>query len=450
MGGRRDRRRRRVDRGDRARTRRARSRSSTRCCRTWSTKTTCAKARRRAPSRRASRRRAIPTRPSRKPRSSSEGEYGIAGDHPLLPGAARRRSSSGTDDKDLTRPLSTQNVSGIAGADGRAAQAFPPPTSTCSRTTSAAASAASSAPTAGASCAAQLSKKAGGKPVKLMLERDAELTVAGDAALGLRARSRSAPRRTARITAWESRSWGTGGLGGGGTPPHPLRLRRLPTSASSTRAISTNIGRARAWRAPNHPQACLPHHVRARGPRRQARAWTRSSSSSRTSTLTELARRRLSRRAHEGGRADRTGRRTGIRAATRRRARCKRGLGLVASTPGAARGHDSDCDLTIHPDGSVEVKIGTQDLGTGTRTVHRHGGGRDARPADRARSSSNIGDTQLSAVGRLGRLAPRSAASRSSTRRAAVERARQAVREGRARARRAARRARSRGRQDPA
>ena len=29
------------------------------------------------------------------------------------------------------------------------------------------------------------------------------------------------------------------------------------------------------------------------------------------------------------------------------------------------RGHDSDCDFTIHPDGSVVLKLGTQDLGTG-------------------------------------------------------------------------------------
>ena len=33
------------------------------------------------------------------------------------------------------------------------------------------------------------------------------------------------------------------------------------------------------------------------------------------------------------------------------------------------RGHESDCDLTIHPDGSVEIKMATQDLGTGARTI---------------------------------------------------------------------------------
>jgi xanthine dehydrogenase YagR molybdenum-binding subunit len=46
----------------------------------------------------------------------------------------------------------------------------------------------------------------------------------------------------------------------------------------------------------------------------------------------------------------------------------KRGLGLSLHAWGGG-GHASDCDLTIHPDGSVDVKMGTQDLGVGTRTV---------------------------------------------------------------------------------
>src|SRR6185312_9214497 len=45
----------------------------------------------------------------------------------------------------------------------------------------------------------------------------------------------------------------------------------------------------------------------------------------------------------------------------------KQGLGLALHTWGG-RGHNSNCDLSIHPDGSVEIKMGTQDIGTGTRT----------------------------------------------------------------------------------
>src|SRR5208283_2906098 len=46
----------------------------------------------------------------------------------------------------------------------------------------------------------------------------------------------------------------------------------------------------------------------------------------------------------------------------------QRGLGLSIHTWGGG-GHQSNCNCTIHPDGSVEVAIGTQDLGTGTRTI---------------------------------------------------------------------------------
>jgi xanthine dehydrogenase YagR molybdenum-binding subunit len=46
----------------------------------------------------------------------------------------------------------------------------------------------------------------------------------------------------------------------------------------------------------------------------------------------------------------------------------KRGLGVSVHTWGG-QGHRSECDVTINPDGSVEAKLGTQDLGTGSRTV---------------------------------------------------------------------------------
>jgi xanthine dehydrogenase YagR molybdenum-binding subunit len=46
----------------------------------------------------------------------------------------------------------------------------------------------------------------------------------------------------------------------------------------------------------------------------------------------------------------------------------KRGLGMSIHTWGGA-GHASDCDVIVQPDGSVELKMGTQDLGTGTRTT---------------------------------------------------------------------------------
>jgi xanthine dehydrogenase YagR molybdenum-binding subunit len=45
-----------------------------------------------------------------------------------------------------------------------------------------------------------------------------------------------------------------------------------------------------------------------------------------------------------------------------------KGLGLAMSTWGGA-GHNSKCQTTIFPNGSVEIALGSQDLGTGTRTI---------------------------------------------------------------------------------
>ena len=101
--------------------------------------------------------------------------------------------------------------------------------------------------------ATQLSKSAGGKPVKIMLERAAELEVAGMRPSSF-ARVKMAADKDGKLVAWESRSWGTGGMGGGGTPPLPY-IFEIPNQRKQNVAISTNQGSARAWRAPNHPQA---------------------------------------------------------------------------------------------------------------------------------------------------------------------------------------------------
>ena len=73
-----------------------------------------------------------------------------------------------------------------------------------------------------------------------------------------------------------------------------------------------------------------------------------------------------------------SGRSTGIRAATGS-GTVRRGLGIGVNTWGGARPCQQGCCTLIHPDGSVEVQLGSQDLGTGTRTIIAHGGGGDAR-----------------------------------------------------------------------
>ena len=211
--------------------------------------------------------------------------------------------------------------------------------------------------------AAELSKMAGGVPVKMFNDRRSELEVAGCRPSGY-AKVRVAAKKDGTITGWESSSWSTGGPGGGGAPPLPY-VFDIPHQRKSHIAVSTNIGPARAWRAPNHPQAAAltmcplddaaaklgmdPYdlflkNIDYTGPR--ARMYREE-----FVKADEL----MGWKKSWHPRGDKTP------------GPVKRGLGLSIHTWGG-RGHASDCDLTVHPDGAVEIKMGTQDLGTGTRT----------------------------------------------------------------------------------
>jgi xanthine dehydrogenase YagR molybdenum-binding subunit len=211
--------------------------------------------------------------------------------------------------------------------------------------------------------AAELSKKAGGKPVKIMLERDEEQKVAGSRPSAY-ARVKLAATKDGKLVGWDSSSWGTGGPGGGGSPPIPY-VFNVPNQRKVHTAVATNIGPSRAWRAPNHPQACLltlcpmedmaaklnmdPVEFLAKnlditGPRAALYA-----------DELKIASELFGWKDRWHPRGDKTA------------GSIKRGCGVSLHTWGG-RGHESHCDFSIHPDGSVSIKMGTQDLGTGTRT----------------------------------------------------------------------------------
>ena len=212
--------------------------------------------------------------------------------------------------------------------------------------------------------AARLSKKAGGKPVRIMLERDAELKVAG-ARPSAYARVKMAAKKDGTITAWQSQSWGTGGPGGGGMPPIPY-VFGIPNQHKEHTAIRTNIGPARAWRAPNHPQAAVItmgalDDLAAKLNMDPLELWLKNLEI--TGPRRDTYREELAVAAELMGWKDKW-RPRGQNVS----GNIVRGLGLSIHTWGG-RGHASDCDLTIHPDGSVDLKMGTQDIGTGTRTT---------------------------------------------------------------------------------
>ncbi len=212
--------------------------------------------------------------------------------------------------------------------------------------------------------AARISKIAGGKPVKMFLERDAELMVAG-ARPSAYANVKIGAKKDGTLLAWQSESWATGGQGSGGSPPLPY-IFVIPNQRKQHTAIATNIGPARAWRAPSHPQGCLItmcalddtaaalgmdpvdfflKNIALTGQRAQIYA-----------DELKIAADLIEWKKNWHARGDKSA------------GPIKRGLGVSLHTWGGL-GHPSDCDITIQPDGSVELKMGTQDLGTGTRTA---------------------------------------------------------------------------------
>jgi xanthine dehydrogenase YagR molybdenum-binding subunit len=140
----------------------------------------------------------------------------------------------------------------------------------------------------------------------------------------------------------------------------------IPNQRKKHSAVATNTGPARAWRAPNHPQACwltfaalddmaaklnmnpLSFYLKNLSLAGE-RADLYHKELERAATLMEWKK-----KWHPRG--DKTP------------GHLKRGVGLGFHTWGG-RGHNSEVRLTVNPDGSIVLACGTQDLGTGTRTV---------------------------------------------------------------------------------
>jgi xanthine dehydrogenase YagR molybdenum-binding subunit len=220
------------------------------------------------------------------------------------------------------------------------------------------------ADTWGLACA-QLAKKAG-RPVKMMLERDQELEVAG-CRPSMYARVKVGAKKDGTLTAWSSESWGTPGPDAQGGAPTLPYVFRIPNKRVQHTAVLTNAGPARAWRAPNHPQMCVItmsaiEDVAAKLRMDPVDVFLKNIQL--TGTLAKTYTEELQKAAqlmdwkkkwHQRGEDKTPG-------------PVKRGLGVSIHTWGGA-GHASNCQCVINPDGSVEVSLGSQDLGTGTRTV---------------------------------------------------------------------------------
>ena len=211
---------------------------------------------------------------------------------------------------------------------------------------------------------AHLSKSCGGRPVRLFLDRATDVSIAGNRPSAF-AKIKLAAKKDGTITAWQSESWATGGTGGGGIPPIPYVYTEIPNRKLTHTAVAVNTGGARAFRAPNHPQASFltcsamddlaaklrmdPMELFAKNAGYTARAEVYRAQLIKAAEASEW-KKRWHARGDSGSSA------------------IKRGLGLGVGTWGGA-GQAVSCRTTIHASGVVDLELATQDLGTGTRTV---------------------------------------------------------------------------------
>ena len=216
--------------------------------------------------------------------------------------------------------------------------------------------------------AAKISK-ATGRPVKFLLDRDQELKIAGNRPSGY-IQVKLGADKDGMVQVWDSHHWGSSGSRGGGVGLGTIPYVYLPKNYRRRRtSVKTNMGPARAWRAPNHPQACAITQTAYDDLAREMGADSydiflknlANISSGQVAQVyaaeMEIGAKLIDWKAkwHPHGKGQAAG-------------SVVEGLGMACHKWGGGAGNSS-CKVRISPDGGVESFCGTQDLGTGTRTV---------------------------------------------------------------------------------
>jgi xanthine dehydrogenase YagR molybdenum-binding subunit len=209
---------------------------------------------------------------------------------------------------------------------------------------------------------ARLSKDAG-HPVKLFLERNQELTIAGTRP-SFFSKIKVGGNKDGMITAWDSMSWATAGMTGGGGGNNLPYVFPIPNKRAVHMAVATNNGSARAWRAPNHPQFSLltcaaVEDFAAKIGMDPIEVYKKNLAANTRGAVYAYQLDKA---------ADMIGWKQKYKARGTAQGTVRNGMGIGIATWGGL-GHNSTCKTIINPDGTVQVELGSQDLGSGTRTI---------------------------------------------------------------------------------
>jgi xanthine dehydrogenase YagR molybdenum-binding subunit len=219
-----------------------------------------------------------------------------------------------------------------------------------------------------ASESANHSKESGGKPVKMFLDRATELSIAGNRP-SVYGKVKVAAKSDGTITAWQSETWGSGGMTGGGLNADlfPYVFRQIPNRKVNHTAVSLNMGSARAWRAPNHPQQAYITFSALEDLSAKLKMDPIDFFLKNIGTVNQDRRPAYERQIAKGMELI-DWKKNWHQRGDSGKGQWKQGMGVGFCTWGGL-GHDSKCRTTINPDGTVEVEIGSQDIGTAARTM---------------------------------------------------------------------------------
>ena len=208
--------------------------------------------------------------------------------------------------------------------------------------------------------ACRLAKQAGA-PVHLMLTRKDEFLLGGNRS-GSWQKLKAGATRDGRLVAFHATQYQLGGLGDGSQAGQPY-IYAAENAFRERIALHTHEDSSRAMRAPGHPQASFAAESMMD---ELAYKLGMDPVEFRKKNLKDpVYHRQLDRGAREigWGRRNRT---PGGGAGP-----LKRGMGCGIGTWGGGGGPQCKVDVRVGRDGSVVVAVGTQDLGTGTRTYTR-------------------------------------------------------------------------------
>jgi len=225
--------------------------------------------------------------------------------------------------------------------------------------------------------AARLSREAKA-PVKLMLTRfDQSLAVGNRPSTFQKIRLGAASDGT--LLAYELDNYGTAGIGAGGATeggsgdvriPAPY-IYQVPNVRARQASVAVNAGSARAFRAPSHPPASFGMEsimdelaVKLNMDPLELRILNNKPTSPNAGDA--LVRQIREKEFLLG--AERFGWKQKYKKPGSSPGPIKTGVGCAAATWGGG-GRGTRAEAQINPDGTVEIRCGTQDLGTGTKTV---------------------------------------------------------------------------------